>query len=162
VLDWLATQPEVDMRRLGIVGASTNGFVTLQALAAEPRLRAAVVIAACADYECFLRNSSMGLQGKPLALAPSYAAWVHEQDVLYAPQRVVHAALLMLNRTGDELIPYACAEETARVLRQAYAKADAPERFDLQAFDIEGHGIGPQETQATLAWLQRWLQPPAG
>jgi len=161
ILDWLATQPEVDTSRFGIVGGSTNGFVTLQALAADARLRAAVVIAACGDYECFLRNSSMGMQGQPLTLSPSYAAWVHEQDVTYAPQRVVHAALLMLNRTGDELIPYACAETTARTLSQAYAAAGAPERFEQRAFDIEGHGIGPQETQATLAWLQRWLAPPA-
>ncbi|MEO8602278.1 MAG: prolyl oligopeptidase family serine peptidase [bacterium] len=160
IVDWLTTQPEVDAKRLGMIGGSTNGFVTLQALAAEPRLGAAVAIAACGDYECFLRDSSMGMQGAPLALTPDYAAWLREQDVTRTPQRLTHGALLMLNRTGDVLIPFACAEQTAAVLTQAYAKAGATERFRFTSFDIEGHGIGPQETQAAMQWLQRWLAAP--
>jgi len=161
IVEWLTTQPEVDATRLGMVGASTNGFVALQAAAVEPRLRAVVAIAASADYECFLRHSSMGMQGKPLTLAPAYAEWLRAQDVTRMPQRLVHSALLMLNRTGDKLIPFACAEATARALSEAYARAGAPDRFHFVSFDIEGHGIGPQESQATLDWLRRWLQTPA-
>ena len=161
ILDWLATQPEVDAQRLGMVGGSTNGFVTLQALAADPRLGAAVAIAACGDYHCFLRESSMGMQGQPLTLAPAYEKWLREQEVIRTPQRLVHGALLMLNRTGDTLIPFSCAEATAKVLSDAYAKAGASDRFQFMRFDVEGHGIGPQETRATLDWLRKWLQPAA-
>src|SRR5262249_54029972 len=50
VLDYLVTVPEIDPGRIGITGASTNGFVVLQALAADDRLAAAVVAFACGDY----------------------------------------------------------------------------------------------------------------
>jgi X-Pro dipeptidyl-peptidase (S15 family) len=157
VVDWLTTLPEVDAARLGMVGGSTNGFVALQAAAVEPRLRAVVAIAACGQYECFLRHSSMGMRGEPLRLSPTYADWVRARDITRTPQRVVHSAILMLNRTGDQLIPFPCAEATAHRLAAAYARAGLPSRFRFVRFDVEGHGIGPDESRATLDWLRRWL-----
>src|SRR5207244_9835841 len=76
ILDWIQTLPEVDPHRIGMVGSSTNGFITLQATARDHRIRAAVAIAACGDYRDFLRRSSMGMDGKPLELDPSYARWI--------------------------------------------------------------------------------------
>lgn len=158
-LDWMVQTPEIDPERIGMVGVSTDGFVTLQAVGADSRLRAAVAIAACADYQTFLRFSSMGLNGAPLALAPSYAAWLREQEVIAHPQRAVHAALLMINRSADALIPVACADETARVLADAYAAAGVPQRFRYVRLEREGHGMSREEPSAALEWLRQWLQP---
>lgn len=160
IVDWLQTVPEVDPQRIGMVGASTNGFITLQALAAEPRLRAVVAIAACADYPTFLRDSTMGMSGAPLTLAPDYAAWLREMTLLSDPSRAVHGALLMINRVADPLIPVACADETARVLRDAYAAAGAADRFEYIRIAEEGHGMGRAETEAAYNWLRRWLTAP--
>ena len=62
------------MSRVAITGVSTNGFIALQAVAADQRLHAASVIAACGDYQRFLRYSSMGMAGRPLTLDPDYAS----------------------------------------------------------------------------------------
>lgn len=159
VLDWMQTLPEVDMARVGMAGGSTNGFITLRAVAAEPRLHAAVAIAACGDYHGFLRDSSMGIPGQALALAPAYEEWLRTQEVVRHPDRLVHAALLMVNRVGDRLIPVGCADETARVLREAYARAGAAERFEYLRLESEGHGMSAVEVQAMFDWLRRWLQP---
>lgn len=158
IIDWLVTVPDVDATRIGMVGVSTNGFVTLQAVAADRRIRAAVAVAACGDYHRFLRYSSMGMEGRPLDLDPAYDRWVQSQEIIRNPRPVVHAALLMVNRVPDELIPISCADETARALARAYKRAGAADRFRYVRVPEAGHGIGLEERRETLVWLQDWLQ----
>ena len=50
VVDYLVTLPEIDPGRIGMTGSSTNGFITLEAVAADGRLSAAVAVAACGDH----------------------------------------------------------------------------------------------------------------
>jgi hypothetical protein len=157
IIDWLVTVPDVDPARIGMAGGSTNGFITLQAIAADRRIRAAVAVAACADYRVFLRDSSMGMRGEPLALDAAYERWIRSQEIIQSPRQVVHAALLMINRTGDELIPIGCADETAKVLSRAYARAGVPERFRYLRQEAAGHDLGPTERQEVLVWFQEWL-----
>jgi dienelactone hydrolase len=158
VLDWVAAQPEVDPTRLAMTGSSTNGFVALRAGAVDRRLAVVVAVAACADYERFLRYSSMGMDGAPLTLAPAYAAWLHGQEVIRDPAAITHAAVLMVNRAADPLIPVACADETARILADAYAGAGAPQRFKYVRLEGEGHGVATEELAAAMAWLRTWLK----
>jgi hypothetical protein len=63
----------------------------------------------------------------------------------------------MVNRDADPLIPVACADETARVLTDAYARAGVPDRFRYIRLQGEGHGQGDAELTAALAWLKQWL-----
>lgn len=158
VINWLETVPEIDATRIGMAGGSTNGFITLQAVAADRRIRAAVAIAACGDYHRFLRYSSMGMGDAPLDLAPAYNQWIQSQEIVRNPHQVVHAALLMVNRVDDQVIPISCADETARVLEQAYRRADATDRFRYVRRPVAGHGIGAEENNETLAWFEQWLQ----
>jgi hypothetical protein len=158
IIDYLEAQPEIDGSRLAITGASTTGFVALQALAADRRLDLATVAAACGDYHRFMRYSSMGTEGAPLRLDPAYDRWLREQEVIEHPRRVVHAALLMVNRTQDALVPIACADETDRVLARAYAASGRRDRYRyVRITDAEGHGLGPRESEENIAWLRRWL-----
>jgi dienelactone hydrolase len=160
ILAYLSTVPEVDMRRVGIVGSSTNGFVVLQAVARDRRLAAAVVLTACGDYHAFLRDSSLGMNGAPLALDPDYDRWLRSVEPIRRPRRIVHAAVLMVNRDGDPVIPIGCANETARVLRRAYMRARMPERFRYRLIESPTHGLDTRDTEETIAWLGRWLQAP--
>ncbi len=157
VLDWLVQQPEVDPTRLAMVGSSTNGFIALRAGAVDKRLGVVVAIAACADYARFLQDSAMGMNGEPLQLAPAYAEWLRSQEVIRDPAALTHAAVLLVNRTGDPLIPVACADETARVLADAFAAAGTSERFRYLRLEGEGHGLGEPEAAATMEWLAKWL-----
>ena len=160
ILDWVQSLPEVDPHRIGMVGSSTNGFITLEATARDRRIRVAVAIAACGDYHEFLRRSSMGMNGKPLELDPPYARWIAQHELVRHPQRVVHAAVLMVNRIDDPLIPISCADATAKALARAYERAGAPERFRYVRVAEPGHGVGAQEGNEAMVWLQDWLQRP--
>lgn len=157
VIDALVDLPDVDTRRLAIAGTSTNGFVVLQALAADARLTAGIAIAACGDYHRFLQASSLAMDGGPLDLDPDYESWLHAHEPVRHPERLVHAALLMVNGSADRPIPPSCALETARVFKRAYRKAGAARRFRFVMLEGEGHNIGEKARADMLAWLRRWL-----
>jgi len=159
IVDWLVTVPEVDPARIGIAGASTNGFVSLLAVARDPRLRAAAVLSACGDFHLFLRDSSMGMRGAPLALDTGYDRWLRRHEIVRHPERLTHAAVLMVNRDADPIIPFSCARHTADVLARAYARAGASERFRFVVYQSDKHGLDRRDGEETAAWLLRWLGP---
>jgi dienelactone hydrolase len=156
VLDALADDPDVDPTRIGILGFSTNAFVALQATALNPRIRATVAVAGCADYHRFLHESSLAMNGEPLTLAPDYDAWLRDLELTHHPLRMVHAAVLMVNGRADLPIPISCAESTARALRRAYRRVGTPERFRFVVID-EGHALNDLARRETLEWIDRWL-----
>jgi dienelactone hydrolase len=171
VVDHLETLPEIDAGRIGIVGTSTNGFKVLQAFAAEPRLAAAVAVAACGDYHHFLAESPLGMDGAPLDLAPDYDAWLRTIEPDRHPERLTHGALLMVNGGQDHAVPVDCARETARIFRAAFAQAGVPERFRAIVIEDAGHALVDETRHWVMAWWYQWLlapkrtfsaQPPAG
>ncbi len=157
ILDYLDTLADVDPERIMIAGEATDGFVALQAVARDERLAGAIVVGACGDYHGFLAGSALGMSGAPLALDRGYDEWIRTQEVVQHPARVVPAALLLVHRTGDDVVPVACADTTARALADAYDAAGAAERFRYVRRDAAGRGTGDGERDAALEWVRRWL-----
>lgn len=156
VLDALATDPDIDPTRLGIMGFSTNAFTALQATALNPRLRVVVAVAGCGDYHRFLHESSLAMNGEPLTLAADYDEWLTGLELIHHPLRMAHAAVLMVNGRNDLPVPISCAESTARELRRAYRFVGAPERFRFVVVD-EGHALDDLGRRETMSWIARWL-----
>ncbi|TMB42853.1 MAG: hypothetical protein E6J55_14665 [Deltaproteobacteria bacterium] len=161
VLDYVTTLPEVDPTRIGIAGSSTYGFIALQAVAADRRLAAAAAVLACGDYRTFLHYSNLAMNGQPLDLDEGYARWIDAQDPALHPERLVHAAVLMINGTADQAIPIRCVRNTGRVLRRAYARAGVPERFRLRILNGVAHVQNEETRHEVLAWWDRWLLRPS-
>ncbi|HWP65898.1 MAG TPA: prolyl oligopeptidase family serine peptidase [Candidatus Limnocylindria bacterium] len=157
VLDALSGIPDIDMTRVGIAGTSTTGFTALQAIAADSRITAAVVGAACGDYHRFLYGSNLAMDGEFLDLDPGYEAWLHSIEPNRHPERMVHAALLLLAGDQDPVIPRRCIEVTVEVLRRAYAEAGVPERFAYRVVPGLGHSFTQPLVDDMMAWWARWL-----
>ncbi|HEV7733775.1 MAG TPA: hypothetical protein VGR62_16520 [Candidatus Binatia bacterium] len=157
IIDYLETLPVIDRERIAVGGTFTDGFIALQALAHDERLAAGVVIGACGDYRRFLHDSSLGANGGPLTLDPSYDAWLTAQEVVRHPERVVPAPLLLVNRVDDPAVPIACADETARALAPAYAAAGVTDHFRQLRLDGRASGLGPEERKAVMDFLARRL-----
>jgi dienelactone hydrolase len=157
VLDAVLGFPEIDATRVGITGTSTNGFIALQAIAHDPRLTAAAVIAACGDYHRFLHGSSLGMKGEPLDLDPEYSAWLRSIEPVRHPEQFVRAAVLLLNGSDDVVIPTPCVRATERAFAPAYRKAGAPERFRSIVVPGAGHDLSAEARHQVLAWWLRWL-----
>jgi hypothetical protein len=167
VIDYLSRMPGVDPERIAIGGSSTSGFVALQALAAEPRIAAAVVRVACGDYLAFLRSSRLALNDDPrwvgdgpLPLDPDYLAEIRRIEPIGKAAKFPPRPLLLMVGEVDPAIPFACAERTAEVFRAAYRKAGRPERFRFDVFEREGHNLGDESRTRALDWWSRWLLDP--
>src|SRR2546425_861352 len=128
VVDYLGTVPDVDPARIAIGGTSTGGFIALEATAADARIRAAVIIAACGDHHRFLHLSSLGMNGEPLDLDPTYDRRLREREPIRHAARLTHAALLLVGGTGDPAIPIPCARGTPRPVASRYRRAGGPGR----------------------------------
>jgi pimeloyl-ACP methyl ester carboxylesterase len=157
VIDALSALPDVDARRLAIAGTSTNGFLVLQALMADRRLTAGAAIVACGDYHRFLQASSLAMDGDALELDPGYERWLQTKEPVRHPERIVHAALLMMNGADDPAIPVECATETARVFQRAYRRAGQSRRFKFVLLANKSHNIAVEARVHVHAWLRRWL-----
>lgn len=164
IVDLLESLPEVDAGRIGIGGSSTAGFVALEALAAEPRLAAGVVRAACGDYHTFLRSSSLALQDDPrwlpdgrLILDEDYETELREIEPIRSVDRYPPRPLLMLNGDADGAIPFSCAERTAVALHRAYQRAGVGDRFHFVVHSGAGHDLGAAAETEALRFWERWL-----
>jgi dienelactone hydrolase len=167
VVDWLSSLDGVDPQRIAIAGSSTHGFVVLEALAAEPRLAAGVVRAACGDYPGFLRSSSLALADDPrwlpggeLRLDADYAAELREREPLRLADRFPPRPLLLLAGRADAAIPIACVESTLRAFEDAYARAGVPERLRAVIYAGLAHDLADASAAEVWSWWQRWLSEP--
>lgn len=92
-IDYLATRPEIDAARIGILGRSVGGLVTFILTAVDPRVMVAVACATCPMSDYYVDRLGWDVAAK-MRLAP-----VAPRN--YAPA-ITRAAFLMLNGDQDE------------------------------------------------------------
>lgn len=139
LLDWIATQPDLDPGRVIVRGGSYGGYLTLAALAAFPdRLRAGIDIAGISSFETFLANQP------PLRLDLLRLEFGDERD---PPTRdhlrsispltnvaAIRSPLLVVQGERDPRVPVGEARQIVDAVR-----ANGVEAWYVLASD-EGHG----------------------
>ena len=159
-LDYLETRPEIDPKRLGILGNSMGGTTSSCAAVYDQRIKAAVVSG-------WSMTTQGVLEGKDCSRMP-YEAFAEvmsfsEMHALLAP----HAATLFINGDSDSIIDR--AEEGKGVVRRIRACIAGAEQI-LRDARIEGtiacHFVpgGCHRpyflTHPSVAWLQEHLMTP--
>lgn len=145
-LDFLALQPAVNPERLGCLGLSTGGRMTMYLSATEPRIKVAVPSGCLNTFrERLAIASSCGTQ-----FVPDLLSWCDTPEVfgLIAPR-----PLLLELGASDGTSPELFATEAYARLQAIYATAGAEERLALEVFP-GGHrwnGVRAWE------WLEEWL-----
>jgi len=150
-LDYLASRPEVDPRRLGCLGLSLGGMRTAYLIAADPRIKAACVTGWMTLIGEQLRNH---LRNHTWMLyVPGLYRWLDYPDAaaLTAP-----GALLVQQCARDTLFPMAGMKGAAEKLEKIYAKAGLRERFRVSFYDVP-HSFNPQMQEEAFQWLEKWL-----
>lgn len=154
-LDVLASRPEVDASRLGVMGHSGGGTMTSWIMALDDR----IVCAAPSGYistmravceQCGPQDAEQFVFGE-LALGFNHLGHI----LLRAPSPVLHCA------SHGDFFPFSGVVETASRAEKVYAMLGKPEAFRLS--DTVGPHHWHESTRTlAVAWMDRWLQGGAG
>ena len=138
-LDYLAERGDADMRRVGVMGNSGGGTISLFAAALLPRIRYAMP--SC--YFCTFRDSIMSIYHCMDNYVPGLLKYAEMPDVmgLFAPKPIVIVA-----GREDPIFPIKGVRKAFRRLKQIYAAAGAGDRCHLVV------GNGGHRFYAEDAW----------
>ena len=136
-IDYLKTRGDADMRRIGVMGNSGGGTISLFAAALLPRLRYAMP--SC--YFCTFRDSIMSIYHCADNYVPGILKYAEMPDVmgLFAPKPVVLVA-----GKDDAIFPLPGVCKAFGHLKEIYAAAGAEDRCHLVVGD-EGHRFYAKE-----------------
>ena len=138
--DYLATRPEVDMNRLGIMGISGGGTTTFFTAAIETRVKAAVV----SGYFNTFRDSILSLSHCIDNYIPNVLQYAEMYDIagLIAPR-----ALFIESGTEDTIFPIEATRFAVNEAKAIFNCFNADDKLGFEAFEA-GHsfyGVGAFE-----------------
>jgi dipeptidyl aminopeptidase/acylaminoacyl peptidase len=160
LLDWIARQPDLDARRVVVMGSSYGGYMTLAALAAYgPRLRGGVDVVGISDFVTFLENTANYRQDLRRfeygnERDPQMRLFLRGISPLTNAQKITQP-LLIVQGLNDPRVPASESEQMVAAIR-----ANGGEVWYLAAKD-EGHGFRKKSNRdaylKTLAMFLRRL-----
>lgn len=155
-LDYLATRPEIDPRRMAVLGGSLGALFALRTAAASPRAAAAIAYASPFDVGSGIDLSVPGIQsnfrfvtGAPTDQPLSYRT--HDFH-LHTALAQIACPVLILHGTRDHICDFTATYEIARRVRSSVTV------WPLLGADHEiASPATPQLTDPAVAWLRRVL-----
>ena len=127
-LDMLEQQPGVDPARLGCMGISGGGLVSLLTACADERISRAVV----SGYVCTLRESLLAVRHCPDNYIHGLLAVGEPQDLAAA---IAPRGLCVESGRRDWMFRIAGAREANEEIRRVYALIGAEDRLAIDEFD---------------------------
>jgi cephalosporin-C deacetylase-like acetyl esterase len=149
-LDYLASRPEVDPKRLGCTGNSGGGTTTALLMAADDRV-------GCAVPNCFITTweklySTVGPQDGEANIPGQVAMGFNHADfaLLRAPKPT------QLSCPNRDYYDIGGAWDTFKESKRLYGVLGHAERMDFFEWD-DKHSISRPGREAMLRWMRRWL-----
>jgi dipeptidyl aminopeptidase/acylaminoacyl peptidase len=162
-VDFLVARKIADPKRIGIMGGSYGGYMTMAGLTEYPDLFAAGAdLYGIVNFETFFSHTEAWMAaistieyGDPVTQKEMLASLspIHRLDRVKAPTLVLHGA-------NDTNVPVVEAEQVAATLKQR----GVPVEYVL--FPEEGHGFrkAPNRIRSAVEivrWFEKYLQPEA-
>ncbi|MCX7598921.1 MAG: dienelactone hydrolase family protein [Armatimonadetes bacterium] len=149
-IDTLAVFPEADVQRVGLIGHSMGGTLTLFAAALDARVKAAVSNCGLASLRSILRDEVIHCYMNYVpGLLP---ACDHPQiAALIAPR-----AFLISAGAADRGFPVDGVIETFEYARRTFAAMRVAEKIHLHVESC-GHALTEGMHRTAMWWLRRWL-----
>jgi dienelactone hydrolase len=180
LLDYLEQRPDVDAKRIGMIGFSMGGIETWLAGAVDERVAVAVP---CISVQCLrwgLEHDHW--QGRARTIAGAHEAAARDLGEPEVNARVCRALwnkiipgmvdefdgpsmirlfaprpLLILNGELDPNCPLEGAELAFAAARRAYARDGAEDRLKIDVAKGVAHKVTDEQQQMAVDWLVRWL-----
>ncbi len=165
LLDWIAEQPELDAKRVAVIGGSYGGYMVLASLVHfGDRLRAGIDIVGIANFITFLERTS------PYRQDLRRAEYGDERDAKMRAvfERInpatnaekIRSALLVAHGTNDPRVPFFEAQQIAERVRSGLASRlpGKPQETGRDVWTVyannEGHGFAKKDNRDYLAAVQ--------
>jgi dipeptidyl aminopeptidase/acylaminoacyl peptidase len=165
LLDWIATQPDLDASRVAVTGGSYGGYMALAVAATYPeRIAATVNVVGISHFVTFLETTESYRRDLRRVeygdeRDPAMRAFLDRISPLTNAQRITRPLFVVQGR-NDPRVPYTEAEQIV-----AKVRANGTPVWYLRA-ENEGHGFARKENAdyqfyATLLFLEQTLLTPA-
>jgi dienelactone hydrolase len=181
-IDYLATRPDVDPARIGLLGISKGGTETYLAAAVDPRVAVAIPVIGVQGFNWALEHDAWqarvdtfreavagaardaGAAKIDTGLVRKFYARVSPgiDGTFDAPMMLPLIAprpLLVVNGDSDPRTPLDGVMECVAAAQRAYAEAGASEKVALYLQPHAGHVFTPIAELVALDWLVSWLKP---
>lgn len=180
LVDYLATRPDVDIKRVGMMGISMGGIETWMAASVDTRIQVAVPAISVQSFQWSLENERWQGRAKTIWAAHEQAAkdqgdsGVDRKNVkalwdkllpgitgefdcpsmirLFAPR-----PLLILNTENDPNCPLGGAQLAFKSATKAYQEKNALEKLQIDVEPNEPHRFTPRHIEMTINWFKKWL-----
>ena len=180
-VDYLETRPDVDPRRLGLMGISKGGTEAYLAAAVDPRIAAAVPIIGVQGFRWALDHDQWQARVGTFSPAvngaargegvPVDAGFVRRYYDRVAPgiygdydagpmlSLIAPRPVLVINGDSDARTPLAGVQEAVATARRAYSGAGAEEKLGLYLQPNAGHVFTRVAELVMADWFDKWLAP---
>jgi len=149
-IDYLASRPDIDAKRIGFTGCSGGGTLTSYVMALDDRV-------ACAAPSCYLTTfrrliETIGPQDAEQNIFNQIGLGLDQPDyvLLRAPRPT-----LISSTTGD-FFDIQGAWDNYRQAKRIFGRLGYAERVDLVEAE-GGHGVQPGNLIGITRWMRRWL-----
>ena len=152
-LDYLAARPEVDARRLGVMGMSMGATRSWWLMALDERLKTGVAIACLTRYRNLMEHEMLKAHGI-YYFVPNLLNHFDTEAViaLIAPRPA-----LFLNGDDDLGSPEDGIHAIEAAVRPAYRLYGKENDFESRVYAGQGHVYTPEMWTKTLAWMDEHL-----
>lgn len=151
-LDYLASRPEVDPRRLACVGLSVGGYRSFLLAALDERIKAAVDVGWMTSFASQIRSHVVHTVGLSFHINGLYR-YLDFPDLaaLIAPR-----AALIINGSRDRLFALDGVKAAFEKIARLYSKAGHADRQRCRLFDAP-HEFNLAMQAEAWDWLRRWV-----
>jgi dienelactone hydrolase len=152
-VDYLASRPEVDARRLGCVGLSVGGYRSFVLAALDPRIRVAVDVCWMTSSASQIRRNVLNTIGLTFHITGLYRYLdLPDLAALIAPRSV-----LVISGSRDQLFSPDGVSAAFEKIDQCFRKAGVPDRQRCHVYDAP-HQFNLEMQAEAWDWMGRWLQ----
>lgn len=156
----LAGRPDVEPRRIGLVGLGTGAVHALFAAALDPAPACVALAGGLGTWrEWLVRRDCLRNQTKPLDVLPGLLRYADLDDVAcLLPPR----ALLLLRAAGETDMPAAAFDDLVTRTRAGYEVLGERFRLETETLEACDHALPARVAQFLDDWLKLPLQPSEG
>ena len=161
IKDYFSDKGYIDESKIGLVGTSMGGIVTLGALRKYPWINAAVCLMGMPYYEKFAKHtiSEIEKRGYKLPLSQEEMDYLlsslGELDLSKAPETLMDRPLMFWHGKKDEVVPYAYSHQFYEEIKPLYKKS--PDKLYYMSEENAGHKVSRKAMLKTIEWFEEHL-----